>query len=118
MTPRQTVTLPDGRMLDVLVLQRIASHMCKKQSVRISSLSGISEHPDSGFSLARLAATSLKYPIIIGHTRLILDGRHRALRLLRKGRKPALCVMLSEFHVREAQLSKQIGEDSVPGKKV
>lgn len=107
MISKQTVTLPDGRMLDVLILQRIASHMCKKHSVRISALVGVSENPESGFSPARLASTSLKYPIIISHTRVILDGRHRVLRLLQKGRKTAMCVVLSENHMRKAQLSKQ-----------
>lgn len=118
MIPKQTVTLPDGRMLDVSILQRIASHICKKHSVRLSALIGISEHPDSGFSFARLAATSLNYPIIISHTRLILDGRHRVLRLLQKGRKTAVCIVLSEIHMRKAQLSKQPVHKSVSGKRI
>lgn len=109
MIPQQTVTLPDGRVLDVLILQRIASHEHKKNSVRLSALIGISEHPDSGFSVTRLKATSLQYPIIISYSGLILDGRHRVLRLLQKRRKTAICVVLSEAHMCEARVSKSSG---------
>src|SRR4051794_32824806 len=99
----ETVTLPDGRVLDVQVLKELASQKTTRRRLLLSTLQGVSTDSVSGYSAARLAATNLVYPVIISSSRVVLDGRHRILKLMNAARRTAVCVQLTEDDIRSAE---------------
>lgn len=101
----ETVTLPDGRILDVNILIHLAGLKKQHRTLLISALSGVSMDPSSGFSTLRLEATNLAYPIIITSKLLVLDGRHRILKLISEKRYVADCVQLNEKDIKMAEIT-------------
>lgn len=101
----ETVTLPDGRLLDVNILINLAGFKKLHRTLLISALSGVSRDPSTGFSALRLAATNLAYPIIVTSKLLVLDGRHRILKLISEKRYVADCVQLTEKDVKMAEIN-------------
>lgn len=92
----ETVTLDDGTLLDVSVLVSKAA-----QALPIRFLRGLARTAESGFSKIRLHHADPIIPLIVlvepGRLRswTLLDGRHRALKLLEAKCHDAPCIVLT-----------------------
>jgi hypothetical protein len=99
----ETVTLPNGIILDVGILKQ-AALLKPTRCVLLSALRGLSRAPNTGFSKKRLLCADISYPIIVTKDLLVLDGRHRALHLLDIGAHSAICMELSDEEIASAQV--------------
>jgi len=109
----ETVTLDDGTLLDVSVLKRIAVFKVA-QSLPIRFLRGLARTAESGFCKIRLHHADPIIPLIVrvepGRSRCwtLLDGRHRALKLLEAKCRKAPCIVLTQEECLEALIQTDV----------
>ena len=109
----ETVTLDDGTLLDVSVLKRIAVSKVA-QALPIRFLRGLARTAESGFSEIRLHHADPITPLIVLvepdklRSWTVLDGRHRALKLLKAECRNAPCIVLTQEECLEALIQADV----------
>ena len=101
-----THTRSGGQVINVCKLWDIVKDQ-KSAPVSLSSLD-INKSKRSGFRQTRLQRTNPKYPIMLGPAGEIVDGRHRAVKLLNAGKTSIKAYQLSEADMRKAVIDRAL----------
>lgn len=94
------------RTLDVVALIKLVRGR-KVEKVSLEELDGVDRSKASGFSKKRLEEADTSYPLLVEEkTGELIDGRHRAVKLLDQGKKTAKAHLLSPRDIAVATLAR------------
>lgn len=83
----QSVTLNNGKRIDVSDLIKHCKDNLIPFKMDINKITGVYRSPRTGFSKKRYENTDLKYPVILDEKLDLVDGRHRTLKARDLGKK-------------------------------
>lgn len=106
-----TITLPDGRRVDVEKLWQLTSNLPTRQ-INPSTLGNMSRSKQYGFGPRRYQEADLSYPILVQHGQ-ILDGRHRVAKAIDTQKESLSAIEVPPHILNEAIISNKTAAETI-----